>query len=265
MSTRPSKRVFIRRNKRTGKITGVRTERLRKGGGRRKRRYRSYMNRRTGGFIGLELKFLDCAWNSVAIGVSTDGTGGQLQPSTGCTDCISVPAEGDGQSQRIGRKWTVKSIWVSGVVDSAPLSDNNDAADNAGCFFALVLDKQPNGVTITSSQVYTNPGGSSGKAMLPQPLRNLQFSSRYRVLDTCYVDGFNAYSMQDSLAVATASLNAQNDPMVNLNWQGSIVCEAKDTGADIANATTNAFHVIAFNGGGFTKVFVGKSRMRYMG
>lgn len=61
--------------------------------------------------LGIETKFLDTAWNGVAINASTDGAGGELQPSTGCTDCISVPAQGDGESQRDGRKYCVKSIF----------------------------------------------------------------------------------------------------------------------------------------------------------
>ncbi len=35
-------------------------------------------NIRTAGFLGIEKKFLDTAWNSVALAASTDGAGGEL-------------------------------------------------------------------------------------------------------------------------------------------------------------------------------------------
>ena len=83
-------------------------------------------NVRTGGFLGIELKFLDCAWNSVTINTSTDGSSGELQPSSGCTSAISVPAQGDGESQRDGRKYTIKSMWLNGIVEMTPLANQSD-------------------------------------------------------------------------------------------------------------------------------------------
>lgn len=254
------KRVIIRRSKRTGKMKGMRVVRNKRA--QRQRRYRTYMNRRTGGFLGLELKFLDCAWNGVTIQTSTDGSGLELQPSTGCTGCISTPAIGTGENQRDGRKWTIKSIWVSGNINPVVSTDQTDVITDKGYFFALVLDTQCNGATIDSEDVYINPG-TGAAAMLPQPLRNLQFSNRFRILDRQYVPPNGAYSMTDG--TNTASLVPQNSDCVSLNWKGEILCEASGNTADVADTTTNAVHVIACTGGGFTANFQGKSRVRFMG
>jgi len=226
-------------------------------------------NYRTGGFLGMEKKFLDCAWNGVAINSSTDGTGAELQPSSGCTSAISVPAQGDGESNRDGRKYIIKKVWVSGLIDTTAASDQADASEMAGWYFALVLDKQCNGATINSEDVYINPS-SSASAMAPQPLRNLQQSNRFDILDSCYVQPQGMYAFND--AAATGSLSAQNRPTLSLNWSAKkgpgIICECDGTTADVASVTNKAIHVIAFNANNtatFTSSFFGKSRVRFIG
>jgi len=234
------------------------------------RRKRSY-NVRYGGFLGIENKFLDCAWNGVTINSSTDGTGAELQPSSGCTSAISVPAQGDGESQRDGRKYCIKKVWVSGLIDTTAASDQADSVEMAGWYFALVLDKQCNGATINSEDVYINPS-SSASAIAPQPLRNLQQSNRFTILDSCYVEPIGMYAFND--AAATGSLSAQNRPTVNLSWNAKkgrspgIIVECDGTTADVASATNKAIHVIAFNANNtatFTSTFFGKSRLRFQG
>ncbi len=218
---------------------------------------------RTGGFLGLELKFLDCAWNSVVVSASTDGANGEMQPSSGCTNAISVPAQGDGESQRDGRKYVMKSVWVSGIIATSASAAEAGADDIYGYYFALVLDTQCNKATIVSENVYDNPSTIS-IGILPQPLRNLENSSRYRILASQYVAPGGAYAFND--AAATASISNQVGPTVNLSWRGSINVETAGTTADVASATNNAIHVLAYAGGTqLTPVFIGKSRMRFMG
>lgn len=135
-STRQKKRrwaAMVRRNKRRrmrGRYTGAKTP--------IKRMRAISRNARIGGFLGIELKFLDCAWNSVALATSTDGAGGELNPSSGCTLAISVPAQGNGQSERDGQKYQLKSAWVSGNITTAAASDQDDVAEIPGYFIALV-------------------------------------------------------------------------------------------------------------------------------
>lgn len=219
-------------------------------------------NARVGGFLGLELKFLDCAWNSVAINASTDGSSGEMQPSSGCTNAISVPSQGDGESQRDGRKYVIKSFWVSGVIDTTPEADQADAKEGSGCWFALVLDTQANGATIVSENVFINPA-TGASAMLPQPLRNLQQSTRFRILASKFIRPGNMYAMTDG--ASTGSLNAQNQQTFSLSWKGSINVDTSGTTADVASVTDNAVHLIAYTGSVPAKVFSGKSRMRFMG
>lgn len=224
---------------------------------------RSVANMRTGGYLGIEKKFLDCAWNSVAINSSTDGSGIEMQPSSGCTDCISVPAQGDGESQRDGRKYTITDVWVSGNIDTSPIPDQADASDIKGYYFALVLDTQANGATLVSENVFVNPSTLSD-AMLPQPLRNLQNSKRFRILASKYIRPGGMYSITDG--TATGSLSQQNSPVVSLGWKGKIVCDSTGTTAAVASASDNAIHLVACVGAAVgTPVFRGKSRVRFYG
>lgn len=214
-------------------------------------------------FIGAELKFLDCAWDASTIAQSTDGSGLELQPASGCTNAISVPAQGDGESQRDGRKYVMKSIWVSGTVDWSPQANQADPADAPWLFFALVLDTQANGATIVSEDVYINPSTSTF-AMLPQPLRNLQHSKRFRVLDHKMVRAPDLVAFTDG--TNTGSVSPSSNPTVSLNWRGSIQVNCTGTTADVASVSDNAIHLLAVCAHtSYTPTFRGKSRLRFMG
>lgn len=209
-----------------------------------------------------ELKFLDCAWNGVAINTSTDGSGIEMQPSSGVTSCISVPAQGDGESNRDGRKYTIKSVWLSGIVDCDPLANQADAQDQTGVYAALVLDTQANGATLVSENVFINPS-TSGLGMLPQPLRNLQNSKRFRILASGFFEPKGVFAMTDG--ANTSSQNFQVNPMVNLSWKGEIVCDSIGTTANVSSASDNAIHLVMAKGTGATLTFYGKSRVRFVG
>lgn len=216
--------------------------------------------KRTGGFLGLERKFLDCAFGNITIVASTDATGGELQPSSGCVDSISVPSQGTGPSSRDGRRYMLRSAFVSGVVLTLREQDQADVKSNLGYFFALVLDTQTNAVAINSEDVYTNFGNTAG--ILPTPLRNLSNSDRFRVLDSKYVELGSMYASTDG--ASTTTMCNQYAPTVTLNWSGSIECNSVATGANVSSAADNSLHVVAFCGASnLTPTFVGKSRVRF--
>ena len=119
------------------------------------------VNVRTGGLLGVETKFLDMAISAVAIPAPTDASGGELDPTgSGCTGCLSAPAQGDTASSRDGFKISMKSIQIEGAIYIAP-QINQTIQDAMSYFFvALVLDTQTNGAQLNSEDVFTNPSGS---------------------------------------------------------------------------------------------------------
>lgn len=226
---------------------------------------RRMRNARTGGFAGMEYKFLDCAWNSVALASSTDGSGGELQPSTGSTNNISTPAVGDGESNRDGRKFTIWSAWVSGLVNFTGLADQADPSEGPTMVFALVLDTQANGATINSEDVFINPT-TVGEGMLPTPLRNLANTTRFRVLAMKTVRARDLVAMTDG--ASTAAMIPSGLTSVNLTWKSrkGLIVKCSGTTADIASVADNALHVVAFaSDTTYTPVFRGKSRVRFTG
>lgn len=217
-------------------------------------------NVRTAGFLGIELKFLDSGGSAVAIPAPADASGGEMQPEYGCTGCLSAPAQGDGEQQRDGRKMMMKSLFVSGVVAGNTLAAQAGVAEPPDMMVALVLDTQANGATLISEQVYTNPNDT---AVINSKLwRNLQFSSRYRVMDTKLLRGKH-HESQD--AVGTSSQDMGSLPFT-FAWNGNIPVTFTGAGADVANVTDNAFHIVAFaTNATYTPALTWNARMRFVG
>lgn len=129
-----------------------------------------------------------------------------------------------------------------------------------------MLDTQTNGGTATginSEDVYINPSSGAG-AMMPQPLRNLANSKRFRILASTYVPPGGAYAGTDG--TNTNSINAQTRPKVSLSWRGNLVADSLGTTANVTSAADYSIHVVACAGEtGFTPTFEGKSRVRFVG
>lgn len=100
--------------------------------------------------------------------------------------------------------------------------------------------------------------------MIPHPLRNLQQSNRFRILDTAWVEPGGAYVVPDG--ANTGSVSVQNTPTVKLNWSGNVLVNCTAATASVAAAADNAFHVLAFAGStSQTPTFYGKCRVRFVG
>lgn len=222
----------------------------------------SNYNRRIGGYDGKELKFLDCAWNSRSMSSSTTGGGGLLDPSVGSTLCISCPAQGIGESQRLGRTYHIKEVFFSGVVNTTALAAEDDVGQLPGYFFALVLDTQANKSFLQSEDVYLNPTDNAN-AMLPTPLRNLQNTHRFRILDSKYIDGGGAYGATDEFGLTVAP---QGVTTVEMSWKGDIKVECTGTIANVSSVSDNAIHLVCYAvGTSISPLLVAKSRVRFVG
>ena len=197
-------------------------------------------NARTGGFLGREVKFVDTANTGTALVSPTDAAGGEIQPGSGVTGCLSAPAQGDGESNRDGRKCVLKSVFIEGRVDCSSQT-NQTATENASqVFIALVQDRQTNGVTINSEDVYTNPGASG--ALAASPLRDQQQLSRFKVLATRTFTLQNPNMSWDGTNIEQNGLSKPFKIYKKLN----IPVNFTGTTADVANVVDNSLHLIAY-------------------
>lgn len=223
-------------------------------------------NLRTGGLLGIETKFLDTYNTSQGLTNPADATGGEIQPTGGCTGCLSAPAQGDGATNREGKKIVIKSCLIQGNLGILPQSAATSADTYPTIFIALVQDMQTNGVTINSEDVFTNPSGQVGLAS--QPFRNMSYTSRFKVLSQ------RKFTVKPSLAMANDTSAAADLVQQGLNmpftlsWKGILPVSftSASTTADVANVTDNSLHLIAFcSATSFAPFISFQSRIRFVG
>jgi len=151
---------------------------------------RRVLNGRTGGYVGLERKFFDTFENSRALQASTNASSGEMDPFG--ENCLNCPAQGDGESNRDGRQIAMQSITLKGNITVPYATTPTTQWEAPVVYVAIVLDKQTNGATLNSEDVFANPSGDARG--MTQPLRNLEYSDRFTVLKSTTVN------MKDVLA-----------------------------------------------------------------
>lgn len=199
-------------------------------------------NQRTGGLLGVEYKFLDTGLTSKNLTAPTDATGGEAPPSTGCTGCLSAPAQGDSSFERDGNKIIVKSCLVQGMI-TIPSQQNQATADTGSyIYIALVQDTQTNGTQLNSENVFKNTVASADLAAFPQ--RNISYTQRFRVLKTKTIRAQLVNMVYDGTNVEQQGVHVP----FKLSWKGQmpVTFLTGTTTADIANVTNNSLQIVAF-------------------
>lgn len=238
---------------------------------RKRRRTRRGLGRRrmlnvvTSGLLGIENKYLDTYGTGIAIPAPADCTGGEMQPTGGCTDCLSAPATGDGATNRDGKKIVITSLFMTGEIGYGLSGDRADVIIAPTVFLALVLDTQTNGATIVSEQVFTNP--NSNAATNGFPLRNMSNTTRYKVLKHKTIRPSITVTATDG---ANTCSNDANSRSFILSWRGTLpVSFGTGTTADVANVVDNSLHLIAFATGTSTDTLAASinynCRIRFQG
>jgi len=216
-------------------------------------------NLRIGGFLGIELKYVDYALVNSALTAPTDATAGEFDPAVALA--LNAIAQGDGEQQRDGKQVQIKSCYVNGVVDLPPLVNQTTAKNIPTVFIALVLDKQTNAAQAQSELVFTNPGASAITAATP--LRNMQYTSRFEVLDSCLLSFQQPQVSYDGTNLEQAGSRTP----FKLSWSGEMMTQYVGTGATVASIQDNSLHIVAFAGPDLTAapVISYNSRVRFVG
>jgi hypothetical protein len=217
------------------------------------------MNNVSSGFLGIEKKFYDTSTSTSTPSTASALTGGECDPAEGT---LSAPAQGDGPSDRDGKKILITSVQVNGIVFHAPInSTNSGTAAPQGYFIALVLDTQTNGAQLNSEDVFVNP--SANVTLNAHPLRNMLQSSRFRVLKKWVLKPeVSPYSF-DGTNWSTAGMELPFECYLKTNIEANFTAGVT---ADVSNVVDNSLHVVAFaDNPDITPVMRYNARIRFVG
>ncbi len=191
--------------------------------------------------MGIELKFYDQKLIGDSIVAPSDSAGGEVDPSA--TVMLNTVVQGDGESNRDGRRITMRSIYVEGQVNIAALAAQSGANEGTQIFIALVMDTQTNGATLNSEDVFVNPGANSLTAA--SPLRNLQQTKRFRILATRKFSFDNPNMTNDTGATGGVIIGGLTKRFKIFKKLGQIV-NFTNTTETVANISDYSLHMIAF-------------------
>lgn len=202
-------------------------------------------NARTGGLLGIEHKFLDIPRTPTALAAPTDASGGEINPSSIVTGCLSAPAQGDGPTNREGNKIVIDSVLIQGDISVAAQADQTAADVSPVVFIALVQDMQTNGATLNSEDVFTNPAANA--VLATSPFRNMSYTARFKVLKMWKKQLRIPDQVWDGTNIEQSGFRTP----FKLSWKAKgrpipVTFTTASTTADVANVTNNSIHCIAY-------------------
>lgn len=196
-------------------------------------------NIRTAGFLGIETKYYDTGLNQSALTAPHTCEGGEHDPATVLT--LSAPAQGDGEQNREGRKILVKSVQINGTIHVEKQADQTAGDNGVTVFVALVQDMQTNGAQLNSEDVFTNPIGVN--VVGADPLRNMQYTSRFRVLATRRINIYPPPMTYDGTNIEQAGVQRPFHIFKKLSMPVGFTTTAS---AGYSGVVDNSLHVIAY-------------------
>lgn len=211
-------------------------------------------------FFGLEEKYHDSGRNKTFVNSSSSMAG--LEQDPGTDNCLNGIAQGDTESRRDGRKYSMTSAVVQGNLELTAyqtLFANITDLDPVTVFVALVLDKQTNGTQLNSEDVFSNPNGSTDTGSCPY--KNMKFKNRFEILD------MRKYAINQG-AMASDGTNFASPAVVRyfeLSSPLNVTVNCNGTGSTVADIIDNSLHVIAGADKASTVRITYSSRVRFVG
>ncbi len=210
-------------------------------------------NLRVGGFMGIENKFVDY---EVAATIDNSWAGNEIEDGTALS--LSAVAQGDGESNRDGRRMEMLSVHLKGFVTLNCVETNASPTDSEVVRLILVLDKQTNGAQLNAEDVVTVT------TFDVNAWRNLQNSQRFRILKDHIIN----------LQITTATQEAVNDyssggmkfPFeMHVVFKKPITVNHTGTTAVIASVADNSIHLIGVSTHATLVTINYNSRVRFRG
>lgn len=214
-------------------------------------------NVRTGGFVDVENKFLDCSYPQTALPTSWTA----INPAgVGCTGSISVPAQGDGESERDGRVYYINSVHVKGLINVD--ASESDAGPTGNNLVRIILywDTQTNAAEATATDIM-----DAGASTDYLAFRNLQNSKRFIVLkDKTF--NISPEHMNEGSANLFANSTRVIQFKMNKKFKKPIKVRTSGTTANVSSCTDNNLGLAAIQtGSGLSAELRYETRIRFSG
>lgn len=209
---------------------------------------------RTAGYFGLEYKFIDYEKDTSLV---TTVAGAEVDDTT-AGSCSSI-AQGDGESNRDGRKAVLKSWYVSGAVKLEQKSAQTTSLDARVVTIYGVLDTQTNGAQLNSEDFLKDPSTATLDFLA---VRNLENSKRFKTIfkERCVL---KYPSAQSDGSANTGEFNGDYY-LFDVNKKLDVPVTFTGTTATVASISDNSLHIIAVTSGDSVKLqYI--SRVRFVG
>lgn len=215
-------------------------------------------NVRTAGFLGIEIKFSDQKYSGNIV-TSSDASGMEADPAT--TNCLNAVAQGDGESQRDGKNYMVKSLYINGHITALAKTNQTALLENYPIMLAVVQDTQTNAAQLNSEDVFATLAATGYADLL---FRNLQYSKRFKVLWKQVYQMEPPPASYDGTNIEIAGIKPINFTVALPRLNMSV--ETKGTTGNVTDIINNSLHFIAVQGpSGYTPVLTYASRIRFVG
>lgn len=210
-------------------------------------------NLRTGGYLGLESKFIDTTVAETVI-LHDSWAGGEMDPAA---NCLCAPTQGNGESNREGRRIVVTQISLQGKVYRVNKSDQADAVGPTTVRVALVWDKQTNGAQMSAEQVYVDAGNRALQ------FRELEYIQRFQVMWSGTFTLTDGATFTDGANTGTIG---GTQHFFDVYKKCSIIVNFSANAGSVADIVDNSFHVICCTDGvGATDYIQYQARCRFKG
>ncbi len=196
-------------------------------------------NLRIGGFAGIENKFVD--YELVTRVVTAAWAGGELDEATALS--LSSVAQGDGETQRDGRRMEILSVHIKGFVILVAQEAAAAPINGQAIRLVLVLDKQTNGAQLNAEDVFTTTTTDVNA------WRNLQHSQRFRILKDVRIDlmpwggtagGTNSFDRGETKVLFEIHKVFKKPITVNHTGTTAVVASIADNSLHLIGVSTSA-------------------------
>lgn len=228
-------------------------------------------NNRTGGSMGIELKYRDLHVNDTVLYVSLNAGTNLINRDPDNVLCVNGVPQGNSANQRIGTRYTMKSLHIRGHLMHQP--------SNAGGYhephsvvarIVVYIDTQNNASTTQPIPTTILQSVDVGTQEDLYAYRNLQYTNRYKILYD------KLFTMKPNAAYVggTQSYNGATKHLWSMNAKipakyATVDCTTAGISGNLPDITNNAIHVMAYTDEGATgqnRVYIGYvSRLRYIG